>query len=173
MFQIQCDSLRGLSTRYGKGKIPVSTWTQNLSGIFNSLKHSIVSSPLLERFDSSKPLFLQTDWSATGMNYILMQPDDRTEARSATYKLVNKGEWNFDLSSDSTRLIPVLLNNRSCTAIEKHYHGFVGEIVCGQWGINMKKRYLWGAHFYWLCDMKTTYKIMYYTGLIHILRRWC
>ena len=59
----------------------------------------------------------------------MIQPDDSTKARAATYKLLNKGECDFDLSSD-------------------------------------------GA-FYWLCDMKPTYRIMYYTGPIHILRRWC
>ena len=30
-----------------------------------------------------------------------------------------------------------------------------------------------GYTFFWLCDMKTTYRIMHYTGPIHILRRWC
>ena len=37
----------------------------------------------------------------------------------------------------------------------------------------MEKYYLWGTHFFWLCNTKTTYKIMYYTRPIHILRRWC
>ena len=107
-----------------------------------------MSSPLLARFDSSKPLFLKTDLSATGMGYILMQPGDSTEARAATSKLLNKGECDFDLSSDGARLRPVLFNSRSCTATEKHYHGFVGEIACGRWAIGMEKRYLWGTHFF-------------------------
>ena len=106
------------------------------------------------------------------MGYILMQPDDSTEARAATSKLLNKREYDFDLSSDGARLRPVLFNSRSCTATEKHYHGCVGEIACGRWAIGMEKRYLWGTHFFWLCDMKTTYRIMHYTGPIHILRRW-
>ena len=37
----------------------------------------------------------------------------------------------------------------------------------------MEKRYLWGIHFWWLCDMKTTYKILHYNGPIHILCCWC
>ena len=119
MFQTQYKSLRDLYTRYRKRKIPAPAWTQNLSGIFNSLKNSIVSSPLLTWFDSSKLLFLKTDWSDTRMGYILMQPDDSTEARSATSKLLNKGEFNFDLSSYGTRLRPLLFNIRSCTSIEK------------------------------------------------------
>ena len=32
---------------------------------------------------------------------------------------------------------------------------------------------LWGKLFYWLCDMKSTSKILEYNGQIHTLRRWC
>ena len=101
-----------------------------------------------------------------------MQPDDSIEVRAATSKLFKKGESDCDLYSDSARVIPVLFNSRSCTATEKPYHSFVGKIVCGRWAISMKNQCLWGSYFYWLCDMKTTYKIMHYTGYIHILRRW-
>ena len=102
-----------------------------------------------------------------------MHPDDSNEARLATVKLRQKNECDFDLSLDGARLRPILFNSRSCSATKRHYHGFVGEIACGRWAIRMEKRYLWGTHFFWLCDMKTTYKIVYYTGPIHILRRWC
>ena len=107
------------------------------------------------------------------MECILIQPDDSTEARAATSKLLNKGEYDLDLSSDGARLRPILFNIRSCTATERNYHGFVEEIACGQWAIGTEKRYLLGTHFYWLCDMKTTNRTMHYTGPIHILRRWC
>ena len=50
----------------------------------------MVLSPLLARFDSSKPLFLKIDWSAIGIGYILMQPDDSTETRAAISKLLRK-----------------------------------------------------------------------------------
>ena len=36
----------------------------------------------------------------------------------------------------------------------------------------MDWRYIWGTQFYWLCDMKTTYKNLFYTGPIHTLRFW-
>ena len=96
-----------------------------------------------------------------------------TTAKAATAKLRDTGECDFDLSLDGARLRQILFNSRSCTQSERHYHGFIGEIACGRWAISMEKRYLWGSHFYWLCDMKTTYKIMHYTGPIHIMRRWC
>ena len=62
MLQIQNKPLRDLYTRCGKGKILEAAWTQNLWEIFNSLKNSIVSSPLLARFDSFKSFFLKIDW---------------------------------------------------------------------------------------------------------------
>ena len=173
MFQIQCKPLRDLYLKHGKRTIPTPAWSPALRGLFTSLKTSITSSPLLARFDSSKPIFLKTDWSSLGMGYILMQPDDSIVAKAATIKLRDTGECDFDISLDGARLRPILFNSRSCTQTEKHYHGFIGEIACGRWAISMEKRYLWGSHFYWLCDMKTTYKIMHYTGPIHILRRWC
>ena len=52
------------------------TWTPQLLDIFDNLKSAITLSPLLVRYNSTKPIFLKTDWSSTGTEYILMQPDD-------------------------------------------------------------------------------------------------
>ena len=92
--------------------------------MFVSLKTSITSSPLLVRFDSTTPLFLKTDWSSTGMGYILMQPDDSADAQVATTKLSDKNECDFDLSLDGTCLRPILFNSRSCTSTERDYPKF-------------------------------------------------
>ena len=107
------------------------------------------------------------------MGYILIQPDDSEEARLASKKLLETSVCDFDLSLDGVRLRPIGFNSRSCSATKRHYHDFVGEIACGRWAIVIEKRYLWGTNFFWLCDMKTTYKIMHYTGPTHTLRRWC
>ena len=65
------------------------------------------------------------------MGYILMQPDDSNAARDATQKLLETGECDSELAHSSACLRPILFDSRSCTATEWHYHGFVGEIVCG------------------------------------------
>ena len=96
MFQLQCKPLRDLYTRCGRGNIPTPAWNPVLSEIFSSLKESITSSPLLARFDATKPLFLKTDWSAIGMGYLLMQPDDSEEGRTATTKLLSTEKCDFD-----------------------------------------------------------------------------
>ena len=58
---------------------------------FCSCKYNLVTSPLLLRFDSSRPTFLKTDWSAGGMGYIIMQPDDSPDS------LVTTDEFLFDM----------------------------------------------------------------------------
>ena len=97
-----------------------------------------------------------------------MQPLSNEEAEVATANLLDTNRCNFDLALTGACLRPILFNIRSCTATENYYHGFVGEIVCGKWAIRMKKRYLWGTYFFWLCNMRTMY-----TGPIHILQQWC
>jgi hypothetical protein len=61
--------------------------------LFDSMKEALTSSPVMARFDSSKSVFLKTDWSASGMGFILMQPDGSEESLAAISKLV-PGEDN-------------------------------------------------------------------------------
>ena len=173
MFQVMCKPLRDLYIRYNRTAIPSQGWTPPLQAIFKNLQDAVTSSPLLGRYDATKPIFLKTDWSATGMGYIILQPDDDKESHVALKKLRETGECDFELTTNGLRLRPIVFNSRTCTETERHYHGFVGEIACGRWAIAKEKRHLWGAHFYWLCDMKTKYKILNYQGPIHVLRRWC
>ena len=89
MFQIQCKPLRDLYKKYTKRSIPEAAWDQSLIATFENLKVSIISSPLLARYDSSNPLFLKTDWSATRMGYILMQPDNSDASKLAMARLIS------------------------------------------------------------------------------------
>ena len=59
-------------------------------------KNNLVTSPLLLRYDSSKPTFLKTDWYAGGMGYILMQPDNSPVSIAAIETLQSTGECLFD-----------------------------------------------------------------------------
>ena len=49
-------------------------WTTTLIESFNKLKKGLTYSPVLAIFDTGKPTFIKTDWSAEGMGWILMQP---------------------------------------------------------------------------------------------------
>ena len=84
-------------------------WTTHFITLFDNCKHHLISSPLLLRYDSSKPAFLKTDWSAGGMGYILIQADDSPQSLKAVQILENTSDCLFDLSLDGPRLRPVFL----------------------------------------------------------------
>jgi len=132
----------------------------------------ITSSPLLARFNPAKPVFLKTDWSALGMAWILMQPDDSPQSVAATKLLANEGINKFDEKLDGPRLIPVRFGSRACLDKEKWFHSFVGKGACGRWGISQNRKFLWGTHFYWLCDCAAVKEILEYDGPITMIKRW-
>ena len=72
-------------------------WSPNLIQLFEDMKKCITYSPILARFDPTKPVFLKTDWIAEGMALILMHPDDDKESNKAAKNLVATSECNFDL----------------------------------------------------------------------------
>ena len=72
-------------------------WSPDLIQLFEYMKKCITSSPSLERFDPTKPVFLKTDWIAEGMALILMHPYDDKESNKTAKNLVATSECNFDL----------------------------------------------------------------------------
>ena len=114
-----------------------------------------------------------SDWSSRAVYLILMQPDNSAESYKATKSLIPYADNVFDTDMNGARLQPIESGCRLCTNAESHHHSFIGDIGTGRWGIAQNKSMLWGKHFYWLCDMKSTSKMLEYDGQIHTLRRWC
>ena len=170
--EIRLKPLRKLVKKYYRKEIPQIAWTADLVALFNELKQMITSSPVLARFDPSKPTFLKTDWSGEGMGWILMQPADDEESKRATAQLLETGECVFDLSKNGARLRPVAFGSRACSDMERLYHSFVGEVACGRWAISQNRQYLWGNKFYWLCDCSAVQEILEYDGTIPMICRW-
>ena len=112
--------------------------------LFDDCKNQLVTSPLLLRCDSSKPVFPKTNWSTGGMGYILMQADESPQSLAVLTLLEDTGECIFDLSLDGPRLRCVFFNSRSNQTFEVHYHSFVDEVVCGRWAFSCYRKYLWG-----------------------------
>ena len=75
-------------------------WTQERISLFHQFKADITSSPCLARYDSNKPCFIKTDWSATGMGFILMQPDDSDASKEALVNLTDQADADFDATSN-------------------------------------------------------------------------
>ena len=172
LFQLCVIPLRQLHIKYARRKIPTSAWTKELKELFHQLKTSLTSSPVPARYDSLLPIFLKTDWSALGIGFIIMKPNNDDVSTVSLSFLKSTGENNFDKVIDGPRLQPILFGSRKCTESESHYHSFVGEVATGRWAISENRVYFWGRHFYWLCDMKTVYKALTYDGPIHVIRRW-
>ena len=104
-------------------------WTPSLVQLFFDCKSNLIT-PLLLRYDSSRPTFLKRDWSAGGMGYILMQTDDSPDSLAAIKHLAATDECVFDVSLDSPRLRPVLFGSRFDISYKCDYHSFVEEIAC-------------------------------------------
>ena len=134
-FGISIKPLRFLQRLHHRKDIPEASWTPELQTIFDKCKKGITSSPVLVRYDSDKPVFLKTDWSAEGMGYILMQPDDSVPSKDATIKILERGVCDFNLTLKSSCIRPVCFNSRSNRDYEEHYNSFVGETTCGCWTI--------------------------------------
>ena len=173
-FELRVGPLRELVRHYHRKPIPPCVWTPPLLETFNSLKEALVSDPVLCRYNSSLPLFLKTDWSKTGMSFVLMQPEDGESAAVAITLLTagNPSSVTFDQALTSARLQPVFMGSRRTTNTESHYHSFVGKIHTGCWAFSAVNTYIWGTHFFWICDCDAVGKIATYCGPSHQLRRW-
>ena len=104
--EMRIKPLRSLIKKYFRTDIPLLAWTPNIITLFHDIKVSITSSPVLARYDPSKPTFLKNDWSAKGMGWIFMQPADNEESIRATTPLLETGECLFDLTRGAARLQP-------------------------------------------------------------------
>ena len=107
-------------------EIPLMAWSPDLIKIFEDMKKCIKSSPILARFDPTKPVFLKTDWSAEVMTWTLMQPADDKESNKAANNLVPAGECDFDLEKNVARLQPVSYGFHLCKNMETIFHYVVG-----------------------------------------------
>ena len=94
-------------------------WSPALIELFDDIKVCITSSPVLARYDPSKPTFLETDWSAEDMGWIIMQPVCDAESIAATAHLNSTGECKFDLTKSGARLRPTGFGSRSCLPQER------------------------------------------------------
>ena len=110
-FETNIIPLHKLQRTFHRQPIPILSWNPTLINLFNDYKNYLVTSPLLLRYDSSKPAFPKTDWSADGMGYILTQVDDLPQSVAAIQLLKDKGEYTFDLSLDGPRLRPVFFGS--------------------------------------------------------------
>ena len=170
--ELRLKPLRKLVKAHYRRPIPNANWTPELTKLFFDLKICITSSPVLARFDPGMPTFLKTDWSSAGMGWILMQPNDDNESIAATKLLRDTGECKFELTKNGARLKPIAFGSRACRDNEVNFHSFTGEAASGRWAISQNRNYLWGNHFYWMCDCSAVKEVLEYNGSIPMICRW-
>ena len=165
-------NLFDLLRQYCRKPIPQMAWSPESIVLFEDIKRYVTSLLIAIRYESTKPMFLKTDWSSTEMGWILMQPAQDKESIAALETLLRTGKCTFDLSMEGARLKPISFGSRSCTPAESKLHSFTGEVACGRWAIVKNKKHLWGQHLYWLCDCAAIKEILEYSGSISMICRW-
>ena len=140
-------------------------WTPDLISLFEELKVTITSSPVLDRFDPLIPTFKKK----TG---VLKEWSGHWYSRQTTYNLLNNDEYTFDLSKCSAPLRPVRFWSRVWTDFERKHYLLVGEAASGRWTISQNRHYLWDNNFWWMCDCAAVKEILEYEGNISQICRW-
>ena len=97
-FEIRVKPLRTLERVHHRKPIHTPLWAPPLLSLWDELKIGITSSPCLARYDASKPCFLKTDWSALGLGWILMQPNNSPASVRALHTLCTTGICHFDVT---------------------------------------------------------------------------
>lgn len=112
-----------LSDLTKKGKPTRVVWDAECEEAFQKLKVALASSPVLRSPDFSRPFYVQTDASGTGIAAVLSQMSDEGEEHPIAY--------------ESRKLLP---REKAYPAIEK-------ECLAIVWGTQKLYPYLYGRHF--------------------------
>ena len=102
--EIKLKPLQALVKQFYRQKNLSVSWTPASIKLFADLKVCITSAPVLAQFDTTRPIFLKTDWSSEGMGWILVQPANDDESQAASKKVLASGKCLFDLSKHGARL---------------------------------------------------------------------
>jgi hypothetical protein len=75
-------------------------WTDACAEAWAFIKNSILSDPCLKRYDHRRRFYLKYDFSAFGMGYIGMQPDDDDDSIAAMNREIAGGPCEFLTGKD-------------------------------------------------------------------------
>ena len=86
--------------------------------------------------------------------------------------LKSTGQCKFDLKKSGVCLQPIAFGSQYYTIMESKLHSFVGEATASRWAIFQNHKYLWGAHFFRLCDCATIKEMFEYERNSILIMRW-
>eukprot|EP00978_Attheya_sp_CCMP212_P034836 scaffold148387_cov31-Attheya_sp.AAC.1 len=151
-FEDRISNLRELTKLPYETPLAPSNLTADIISEYNDIKQAILSAPCLRRHDTGKRNYLRTDFSAKGMGYALLQPEDMDEAISAMNREIAGGPCEFDIKMSSPRLFAVAFGARRNRGYEKCLHSHLGEGFGLDWGANKNRHFLWGQRFTAISD---------------------
>ena len=115
-------------------------WLKVHDDAFKTLKSAIVKDVTLKYFDSSLPIYIETDASKKGIGVVMLQPDNSVENTSHTEVLNN--------------LIPVFYTSKTLMMTESNY----SNIECGMLGVVFSilhfKDFMYGRQIHIITDQK-------------------
>ncbi|XP_076434600.1 uncharacterized protein LOC143274616 [Babylonia areolata] len=115
-------------TEKTRGKEPTKvSWSPECQKAFDSLKDALVSAPILQLPDQSKPFVLRTDASGTGLGAVLLQEHEGM-------------------------LRPVAYASKKLVGAEFRYHAIELECLAVVWSVRKFYPYLHGRTFQLQCD---------------------
>ena len=129
-FEANIKPLRKVQRGYHQKPISLIFWTSKLISLFDACKANFVTSPLLLRYDGSKSAFLDIDWSADGIGYILTQHDESPQSLAAIKLLETTRKYTFDLTLDRPQIQSLFFGSRTNHYYEKYDNSFIDEDSC-------------------------------------------
>ena len=83
-----------------------------------------------------------------------MQPAKYEESKKVAAHHDITDEFFLYMDLNGAILKTISYGSRACTDMERKCHSFVGEAESGRCAIERNRKYIWGCHFYWMCDCK-------------------
>ncbi len=162
-FELHISPLRELCKNdYANPVAPI--WTDNAQAALNNMKQAIISDPCLQRFNYRKPVVLQTDFSARGFGYVLLQPGNDDALMTALQDYWDGKGFSFMTMCSSAVLHPICFGARKCRGNEVRLHSHLGECFAGDYGINKVRHYVFGQRFVWVTDCYAVKFLLSYEG---------
>ena len=125
-------------------------WTDVTQDVFESLKKSLISQPILQLPDTDAPFTLRTDASSSGIGSVLLQPN----------------------KTDFRHYAPVAYASRRLRAAELNYSTIEKEALGIYWALQKFEVYLYGREFVLQTDHKPLLYLQQADKLNPRLKRW-
>jgi hypothetical protein len=116
------------------------------------------------QFDHNCLVVLRTNFSTTGLGYVVCQPGTNEASKKAMAAFQAGQDFTFMSKDSSALLSPVAFGNRRCHGNEVRLHSHLGVGFAGNWAINKYCHYLFGTQFVWVTDCYAVRFILSYDG---------